>query len=88
MAEYVIFERAKNDLREIADYTQNRWPDAQAGCYVRMLLGEFARLADKPLIGRSYDNYRVGLRGVFVWEACCFISCFVSIQSACCQNFT
>ena len=30
---------------------------------MRMLFGEFARLADKPLVGRSYDNYRVGLRG-------------------------
>ena len=37
--------------------------DEQAERYVRMLFGEFARLADKPLVGRSYDNYRVGLRG-------------------------
>ena len=63
MAKYVISERAKNDLREIADYTQRRWSDEQAERYVRMLFGEFARLADKPLVGRSYDNYRVGLRG-------------------------
>ena len=30
---------------------------------MRMLFEEFSRLADKPLIGKSYDNYRVGLRG-------------------------
>ena len=63
MTDYVISERAKEDLREIADYTQKRWSDAQAERYVRMLFGEFARLAGNPLIGRSYDNYRVGLRG-------------------------
>ena len=37
--------------------------DEQAERYVRMLFGEFARLADKLLVGRSYDNYRAGLRG-------------------------
>ena len=37
MAKYVISERAKNDLREIADYTQRRWSDEQAERYVRML---------------------------------------------------
>jgi len=63
MAEYVISERAKTDLRAIADYTQAKWSDAQAERYVRMLFGEFARLADNPLVGRSYDQYRVGLRG-------------------------
>ena len=64
MAKYVISEKAKNDLREIADYTQKRWSDLQAERYVRMLFSEFSSLADKPLVGRSYDNYRVGLRGL------------------------
>ena len=63
MTKYISSERAKNDLREIADYTQRRWSDEHAERYVRMLFGEFARLADNPLVGRSYDNYRVGLRG-------------------------
>lgn len=63
MAKYVLSERAKEDLREIANYTQRRWSDDQAERYVRMLFEEFSRLADKPLIEKSYDNYRVGLRG-------------------------
>ena len=63
MANYVLSERAKEDLREIANYTQRRWSDDQAERYVRMLFEEFSRLADKPLIEKSYDNYRVGLRG-------------------------
>ena len=64
MAEYVISEKAKNDLREIADYTQKRWSDLQAERYVRMLFAEFSSLADKPLAGRSYEHCRVGLRGL------------------------
>ena len=63
MAEYVISERAKTDLREIGDYTREKCSDEQAERYVRMLIGKFSVLAGKPLLGRSYDNYRVGLRG-------------------------
>lgn len=64
MSEYVISEKAKNDLREIADFTQKKWSDVQAERYVRMLLSEFSTLADKPLAGRSYDHCRAGLRGL------------------------
>ena len=63
MAEYIISERAKRDLIEIADYTRKNWSEVQAERYVRMMFGEFSRLADNPLVGRSYDNFRVGLRG-------------------------
>ena len=64
MADYVLSERAKSDLREIADYTQKRWSDIQAERYIRMLFSEFSSLADKPLAGRCYDHCRVGLRGL------------------------
>ena len=63
MAEYVISELAANDLREIADYTRRMWSEEQAERYLRMLFGELARLAECPFVGRSYDEYRVGLRG-------------------------
>ncbi len=64
MADYVLSEKAKSDLREIADYTQKRWSDIQAERYIRMLFSEFSSLADKPLAGRCYDHCRVGLRGL------------------------
>ena len=63
MADYIISERAVKDLKEIADYTEKNWSETQAERYVRMLFKEFARLADNPLAGRSYDDYRTGLRG-------------------------
>ena len=63
MAEYVLSERAKKDLRSIADYTEEKWSEKQAEDYLRMLLSECRALADKPEVGRSYDDYRPGLRG-------------------------
>lgn len=64
MANYVLSEKAKSDLLEIADYIQKRWSDIQAERYIRMLLSEFSSLADKPLAGRCYNHCRLGLRGL------------------------
>ena len=36
MAEYVLSERAKKDLRSIADYTEEKWSEKQAEDYLRM----------------------------------------------------
>ena len=63
MADYVLSERAKKDIRSIADYTEEKWSEKQAEDHVRMLITECRALADRPLAGRSYDDYRPGLRG-------------------------
>jgi len=63
MADYVLSERAKKDIRSIADYTEEKWLEKQAEDYVRMLFTECRALADTPLKGRAYDEYRPGLRG-------------------------
>ena len=63
MAEFVLSERAKKDLIGIANYSEDKWSDEQAERYVRMLLTECGELANKPLVGRSYDPIRPGLRG-------------------------
>jgi len=63
MAEYILSERAKKDIRSIADYTEEKWSEAQAEKYVRMIFTECRELANKPLVGRSYDEFRPGLRG-------------------------
>ncbi len=63
MADFVLSERAKNDLVGIANYTEEKWSEAQAERYIRMLLAECGELANKPLVGRSYDPVRPGLRG-------------------------
>ena len=63
MADFVLSERAKKDLVSIANYTEEKWSEEHAERYVRMLLTEFGELADKPLVGRSYDPICPGLRG-------------------------
>ena len=63
MADFVLSERAKSDLVGIANYTEEKWSEAQAERYIRMLLAECGELANKPLVGRSYDPVRPGLRG-------------------------
>ena len=63
MADFILSERAKKDIRSIADYTEEMWSAEQAESYVRMLLAECRALAQKPLVGRSYDDCRLGLRG-------------------------
>ena len=62
MAEYVLSERAKKDLRAIADYTEEKWSEKLAEDYLRMLFTESRALADKPEVGWPYDDYRPGLR--------------------------
>lgn len=63
MAEYVLSERARKDILDIADYTEEKWSEEQAEKYVRMIFSECRELANKPLVGRSYDECRPGLRG-------------------------
>ena len=63
MADFVFSERARKDLLSIGDYTKDKWSEDQAEQYVRLLLSECNELAGKPLVGRSYDTYRPGLRG-------------------------
>lgn len=63
MGDYVLSERAKKDIRGIADYTKENWSEDQAITYVRLLFGQCHVLANTPLHGRSYDRIRPGLKG-------------------------
>lgn len=63
MADFILSERARKDLLGIGNYTKDKWSEEQAERYVRMLISEFAVLAGKPQIGRSYEPYRQGLMG-------------------------
>ena len=63
MADFVLSERAKSDIQSIGDYTEEKWSEEQAERYVRMILSECRDLANKPMVGRSYEPIRPGLRG-------------------------
>jgi toxin ParE1/3/4 len=62
MSAYVLSPRARADLREIWNYTRNRWSVEQADRYIRELNRAFATRADDPLRGRPCDNIRPGYR--------------------------
>ena len=63
MVGYIFSERAKQDIVEIGNYTESIWSEKQAEIYLRALFQECENLSKNPLIGRSYDEYRKGLRG-------------------------
>lgn len=54
--------RAEADLSEIADYTLRTWGEAQCERYLAQLEDCCQRLADHPILGRSCDAIRPGLR--------------------------
>ena len=61
MAEYILSLRSRKDLTDIGNYTVRTWSEEQAERYLRMLLGEFAVLAENPALGRPSDEIRSGL---------------------------
>lgn len=63
MSDFILSERARKDIRDIANYTEKRWSEEQAEKYIRMIFIECREIANKPLVGRSYDEYRLGLKG-------------------------
>jgi len=54
--------RAEADLLSIGDYTLRTWGKAQADRYLGELETCCQMLADNPLLGRSCDAVRPGLR--------------------------
>ena len=62
MATVYISPAAIADLIEIDDYTIDRWGEDQALRYSLKLDACFERLAVHPLLGRSCESIRPGLR--------------------------
>lgn len=67
MADFILSERAKNDLRAIADYTMKTWSEEQAVIYYNRLLDACDFIVQKEgTIGRLYDEIRPGLYGYHI----------------------
>jgi toxin ParE1/3/4 len=62
MTQYRLSVRAKNDLMEIARFTQKEWGEAQARKYVGALEQFLRLLATSPGIGRDCGEVSAGLR--------------------------
>ena len=57
-----LSKEAKNDLRSIALFTENRWGKAQRNLYIKQLDEAFLMLAQNPHFGISCDTVRDGYR--------------------------
>ena len=54
--------RAKNDLFQIAKYTEEHWGREQRNLYVKQFDDIFHLLADNPLAGKACDHIKIGYR--------------------------
>jgi toxin ParE1/3/4 len=58
----ILSPRAKADIEEIWDYTEERWGLRQARSYTRELQKAFETIARDPRKGRACDDIRPGYR--------------------------
>lgn len=56
MANYILTNKAVKDLSKIWDYTFEVWSENQADKYYYMLLDYCQALADKPGLGKIYNE--------------------------------
>ena len=62
MPSFRLTQRARQDLREVAEYTEATWGKAQRNRYMTALDTALHRLAERPLTGRQCDFVRPGYR--------------------------
>ena len=60
MKPFQLTQKAKEDLKDIAIFTQRRWGREQRNIYVKQFDESFWLLAENPDIGRSCDEIRLG----------------------------
>ena len=57
-----LSKKAKEDLRQIAKYTENRWGKTQRNIYVKQFDDGFHLLAETPFAGKACDFIAEGYR--------------------------
>ncbi|EWH10906.1 Plasmid stabilization element ParE, putative [Catenovulum agarivorans DS-2] len=62
MKSFQLTLKARNDLKEIAVYTQRRWGKEQRNIYIKQFDDAFWLLAENPNIGKACDQIRQGYR--------------------------
>ena len=60
MPNFSLTEAAKNDLKNIARFTQKRWGREQRNHYLKTLDDCFHQLCSKPAMGKTCDEIRPG----------------------------
>ena len=62
MAEFLLTNAAKDDLKSIGRYTQEQWGCEQRNRYLTLLDSSFHDLADNPLMGKDCSDIIAGYR--------------------------
>ena len=62
MKPFQLTTKAKNDLRQIAKFTERRWGREQRNHYLKQIDDAFHLLADTPLAGKECDYIKEGYR--------------------------
>ncbi len=62
MNSFKLTYKAKNDLIQIAKYTEEHWGRDQRNLYVKQFDDAFRLLADNPLAGKACDHIKTDYR--------------------------
>jgi len=62
MKSYSLTRSARNDLRDIARFTEERWGHQQTKHYLKGIDEIFNTLTDNPMLGSLCDYIDIGLR--------------------------
>jgi toxin ParE1/3/4 len=60
MSKFTLTDKAKDDLKKIARFTQKRWGKEQRNIYLKSLDSCFHQLGDNPAMGRACDEIKPG----------------------------
>ncbi len=66
MANYILTNKAVEDLAKIWDYTYEVWSETQADRYYEMLLDSCKELADEKISGKNYPEIMQNILGLKV----------------------
>jgi len=64
MRRLVVAAAARQDLRDIARFTEETWGLAQSRRYMSAIRERFIRIRDRPAIGAPRDDVRAGYRSL------------------------
>ncbi len=64
MRSLVIKPLAESDLIDVWLYSFDKWGEAQAGRYLKVLNVQMVKLLTHPLLGRSRESLRLGYRSL------------------------
>lgn len=66
MGNYILTNKAVEDLTSIWNYTFDEWSEKQADKYYDMLMDSFQEIAKNPNLGRHYSGIADNLFGIRV----------------------